>query len=194
MKTIKRRLFLFLSILPFFTSAQQSSFVTPQHCPFDNMCIIVVNPMDLESRRIISDLTISLQDSSGNVLRNWDDSLLIFGRNPDETDPKWAPFNLMAIRYSFAKDYYIRTLACSTGDSGEDMYLVLEDSSMTRQTHYKKLVLKLDRKYLYSLHDNVGKWTSIASQKETPAPIEPFTKRMMIGLSPEETPGEGEKR
>jgi hypothetical protein len=193
MKTTKQRFFLFLSILPFFTTAQQSSFTTPQHCPFDNMCIIVVNPMDLQSRRIIDDLTISLQDSSGNVLKNWDDSPLIFKRNPPKTDPKWAPFNLMAIRYSFAKDYYIRTLTCSKGDSGEDIYLVLEDSSMTRQTHYKKLVLKLDKKYFYSLHDNVGKWTSIASQQETPAPQEPFTKRMMIGLSPEEPSSAGEK-
>jgi hypothetical protein len=185
MKSIKDQLILFLLLFPFFAAAQNG--------PFDNACIIVVNPVDLKTGKFIEDLTISLQDSSGTILKNLDDSLLIFKKNPGKTDPGWAPHNHMAIRYSFAKDYYIRTLNCSIKNIEEDVYLVVEDQSSTRQTHYKKIVLKFDMGYLYSLLENVGNWTVIAKLKETPAPKEPFNKRIVIGLSPDES-SSGESR
>lgn len=145
------------------------------------MCIMVVNPVDSVTGAQIDDLTISLQDSSGIILKNFDDSLLLFKPNPPQTDRAWFPYNHMLIRYGFAGDHYIRTLSCQQAEQGE-IWLVLEDRSKSRGEKYKTVKIKLDPANFYQLHDNVGDWTKISKEKETPAPDEPFDKLLTLKL------------
>ena len=95
------------ALLPLLTLAATVS-LSAQHCPFDNMAILVIRITDLDTGVRVQDATISLCDSEGNVLNDWQGRPLFFVPNPEESDPEWMEeLHFERIRYSFAADYYI---------------------------------------------------------------------------------------
>lgn len=150
-----------------------------QHCPFDNACILVVRPVDAQTGLLIEDITMSIQDSSGRILEDWNGQKLVLVPNPQRTDTAWFPYNHNLVRYSFAAGNYIRVLSCTLNTAARPR-LVIEDSSARRTTHYKRIELPLTPAHLYSLHNNVGNWTLLRNNVETPSPQEPFDKLITI--------------
>jgi hypothetical protein len=120
-----------------------------------------------------------LQDSSGRILEDWNGRQLILIPNPKRTDTAWFPYDHNLIRYSFAKDNYIRVLSC-TLDTPARLQLVIEDSSAKRTRHYKRMTMPLTSAMLYSLHNNVGRWTLLENNVESPPPQDPFDKLQTI--------------
>lgn len=98
-------------LLPFVWSAAAFNTASAQHCPFDNACILVVRPVDAQTGLLIDDITMSIQDSSGRILEDWNGRKLILIPNPKRTDTAWFPNDHNLIRYSFAKDNYIRVVS-----------------------------------------------------------------------------------
>ncbi len=166
-------------LLPFVLSAAAFYTASAQHCPFDNACILVVRPVDAQTGLLIDDMTMSIQDSSGRILEDWNGRQLILIPNPKRTDTAWFPYDHNLIRYSFAKDNYIRVLSC-TLDAPARLQLVIEDSSAKRTRHYKRMTMPLTSAMLYSLHNNVGQWTLLENNVESPPPQDPFDKLQTI--------------
>lgn len=151
--------------------------VFSQHCPFDNMGILVVNVTDACTGIQLNDVVISLQDSSGQVLVNFDKEKMYFVKNPDKTGD-WYPYNHKKLRYSFAKDYFILPVVFEK--KTYNSFIVVERKTKKYDYIVKYKITKND---IFDLHDNVGDWTELSKQKETPKPAQEFKHLITIELN-----------
>jgi hypothetical protein len=124
--------------------------VFAQHCPFDNMAIIVVEVSDSISMKKIYDLEIVLRHENGDAVISHNQDTLFFCQNPQATSNEWYNDKFKKIRYEFADDNYI--LPLSMNWKKESLFIHIHDPSNT----FDDKVVRLEPKYYYDIHKNLG--------------------------------------
>ena len=149
-------------LIPLFLILFFSAFANAQHCPFDGMAILVVQLVDQETGEEIQHARISVCDTAGNLVLNWDKKPLVFVRNPQKTEPDWDYYNFEKIRYSFAEDHFI--LPLPYGFKNQELYLKVESALGQFETK----LIPLQAENYFALHNNIGDWTELYNRDESP--------------------------
>ncbi len=152
---MKRAAVLFLSLSFCFA-------LKAQHCPFDNLGILVVCVIDAETNIPIDEVSISLVDKSGSPMKDWKDEWYHLVKNPERTDPNWGDYQFKTIRYSFAEDHFILPISLSL--ENDELFIKVE--SLGNQFETKFHSLSADD--FFDLHENIGNWSELRNLKESP--------------------------
>ncbi|MBR9920982.1 MAG: hypothetical protein GYB31_09095 [Bacteroidetes bacterium] len=150
-------------------------FAKAQHCPFDNMAILVVDVIKAKSGVAPDPVQISLCDSLGQTIDGWHGEPLIFVPNPERTNAEWDLRSFNTIRYGFAEDHFILPLSHSL--KKEALYIKVEYTGMVEE---KFFLHRLSPNDFFDLHENIGDWTETFTRPQTPEV--PFDKLIQITL------------
>jgi len=135
-----------------------------QHCPFDNLGIIVVDVRDSVSGEKIDNLFIHLMDKNGITIEDFMHRKLIFVKNPVRNAQTWKEYDFGKIRYSFADDNYILPLPLQF--YGLNYFIEVKD---TVNSVYKTRKIQVEKDFIYDLHPDVGHcWIEMLKFVETP--------------------------
>ena len=124
--------------------------VFAQHCPFDNLAIIVVEVSDSISMKKLYDLDLVLRYENGDPVVSHNQDTLFFCQNPQSTSSEWYHDKFRKIRYEFADDNYI--LPLSMNWKKETLFIHIHDPSNT----FDDEVVKLEPKDYFDIHENLG--------------------------------------
>jgi len=174
----KIMIFSFLSIIIVFAKNNSYS----QHCPFDNIAILVVDVRDSATNEQIDSIKISLCDSNFIILKDYMENELIFVKNPEKIYDDWFSSNFTRVRYSFAEDNYILPFP-NDAKFTENTFIVIENLNPESKNDYNTSTYKLRKEDVYDVHNNIGDWTDLHNLKETPKPEEEFNHKITFILS-----------
>jgi len=97
-----------------------------QHCAYDFASIIVVSIHEKDNLENISNLKVTIVDSSGNPVLDSNENEMLFWQNPRKTTSDYNnPAQARKIRYPFAKNNYVLVLGGS--HSIDKYYLKIEE-------------------------------------------------------------------
>jgi hypothetical protein len=154
--------------------------VFAQHCPFDNLAILVVEVSDSTSMEKIYDLELVLRYENGDpVVLNYGQDTLFFRQNAPATSNEWYPYNFKKIRYEFAEDNYILPLSMDFRE--KVLFIHIHDSSNT----FNDQVVQVESKDYFDIHKNMGMmWYDIQDHISMPATQGTFNHLIKVSLIP----------